>query len=1743
MSGGRLVVLDRAGRDVKQYPLSEGLATLGTDPACDIRVMLPTVSPHHATVVVHANQTVVQSVSEGETLVNGAAVSVAALRHGDVISLGGRHLRWEYADPGRRRPGTHSAQPALCRAGRGRSRRVRPSEPTATNVIVHSHRASMPASTSMKQVAIVQPQRRETGSNNGDKTPQNWTPANSDLSSAHSTPEPTRKSTRPSPKSPQASTTKASQWIELRKSTRASLTPARTRNSPAALTPTRARTTNSNFDTSVTPRPQSSRASITPKQSSRASITPKPQSARASITPARTRATITQIDSSQETITPQSARSSLTQSNKRETITPRRATLTPQNRSVRSRPLLTPQNRSVRNTRPSLTPIQSRSLRVTRPSLTTSRANERKDTSLRLTVLRKTHNRPVKIEAPTSIDHTKQAAIMLMTRHTKSKSPNTSKVSIVVTKPTPVRKTPRSSRGSNIVITPKRSSNYSQGSRKSANRNSSVSVLEINDSDVSTQRRSSSRRSKASISERSPPLPSPKKSALKNPKNHNRKTESIKFDLSNLENETRQSDIVTIDTTNMSNESVSDVSLHYSDTSLSSPSPRRSIHSRSSRIIENAVGSPMNQSIEQNDETITPESPRSRNSSRSSLIMQKALEQSNVSRLSRRFTKTVSEQSWSTTVANQTKTLSPRTSNVESYSIVDLVSVDSNGVSEYNSVASTPTFGTPRSSSRISKSIDPTMTSSTPYNRAPPTKTPLSDSKASVQSASMITPENDENFRPFNSTRKSRASRSRSRINDSDLLLLDDDDSPRTSRRTSKTTASPFVPKSLSVNISSNQDGTITPENEPNNEECTTPVLSIQSLLDSSQGSIASQSYSKKGIKINVKRKTIGVIRSRRKQSDVKSKSFTIRRTARRNQDESGIVTPTSAFIPEPEGVKNKHSTAKKPLSKRSIIDNLNDSDIVKQLFNSPVKRKLSQSMTEFSRHQLFDDDYDIPRKQTRQTTALTGRTPDNSIMNQTQNVTADVFVSPLTTPSSSPNLEGIKRLFAKNTPENDLRNVRGVKGLLRTPRNRRSVKNDLTNVSGVKATFAKAPRNSLSDVRIKELFMQSPRNDLRRVSAVKTVFKSTRKQRSPKNTLEDVGGIKNLFKSSPRNDLRNASGVKDALQIRSPKNDLTDVRGVKRMFRLEKQKYQSDVSGIEQLFHESNLDTTFDLLMGKPPLRTYTKAASGQKPKPKVNTRKAKSLHDSIELITTNVEEWLENQKPKQLQVYSEHTLPIKKRSLVNKSNNESKARLPIKKRVVHSTPMKGQNATMNASELGRVSPIALLADATAGTSQMAEATTVVAQPEPKKRRTKANNTKIESPKNLSPRKARGSKLQALSKIKKEPKSKIVKEKITKQTNIQDTEVENVQPSPTKETPETKLPPRRTRGKAKLTPVKAKASKARQSIPNTINRRQSLVITKKAPIAKPQKQTRNSTKQDLDAVEPTTTRRQKSKVTVVIPKPSPVRRTRRKADEVVIEEKPKRGRKVVEIVEEKPKRGKKVQIEEPKEAKNAKTNKTQELPEVETTKRTRRGAKVEEIEIPKRGKKQPESEVNETVEPVKRGRKNVQIEAIIEEKPKRGRAANKSNVTEKKINKKAEETDVKAEETVVEPKRSRRNNTTVIPAVENVKPKGKMLVKSQSADEVQPKRTRRNQANKSEEKIEEPVVKRPTRGKKAQAESVPPTEGRKRKTIASPAKETGGRAKKLKVTVNSPAKRQTRNKVVQDSQQNTRTRRRGVCS
>ncbi|KAL4711559.1 hypothetical protein ACJJTC_003576 [Scirpophaga incertulas] len=207
MSGGRLVVLDRAGRAVKRYSLETGLATLGSDPHCDIRVMLPSVCRHHATVAVHATQTVVRNVGDGETLVNGVPVSVAALRHGDQLSVGGRVLRWEYLQSVARARGAPSPSPALVVGRRARAaprRHTAAASPTPRSPAVRlalelRHRASHPGNTGGKQVAIVQPQRRDTTEQNdkneetGNKRRSAWT------------------NTGPTP------STKASQWIESRK--------------------------------------------------------------------------------------------------------------------------------------------------------------------------------------------------------------------------------------------------------------------------------------------------------------------------------------------------------------------------------------------------------------------------------------------------------------------------------------------------------------------------------------------------------------------------------------------------------------------------------------------------------------------------------------------------------------------------------------------------------------------------------------------------------------------------------------------------------------------------------------------------------------------------------------------------------------------------------------------------------------------------------------------------------------------------------------------------------------------------------------------------------------------------------------------------------------------------------------------------------------------------------------------------------------------------------------------------------------------------------------------------------------------------------------------------------------------------------------------------------------------------------------------------------------------------------------
>ncbi|XP_063834399.1 serine/arginine repetitive matrix protein 2-like [Ostrinia nubilalis] len=1403
----------------------------------------------------------------------------------------------------------------------------------------------------------------------------------------------------------------------------------------------------------------------------------------------------------------------------------------------------------------------------------------KKHTPLRLTVLRQAqsaHKRQVtKIQAPTQIDHTKQAAIMLMTGHTaKGPSPRGNKTtpSFVAKKRSPAARASRTPRRS-PKAPPTRTS-------KRGSASGSVSILEISDSTQCTTRSGS------------PLLPTPRKSALKGP-GAARKHDSIKFDLSNLEPAPTSDDELT---------------LHYSDTSSTqSPSPRKGIHSRSSRMLEKSLGTSPDVSRRSRSTltAVSPESPR-RKSSRGTLILQKALDASQSDDgYSRRTTRTLTDRSADATVASafRTRTLSPRSpaQNLETYSIVDLVSMDSNesgrSTSVYNSAgsidSSATAFGTPQNSigRRTRSTIDPStlLGSSTPYVK--PTRSSSLKSQGSRKSSiknstnvstrssgparrskSLTTPENSRDTQrhiSVNSTRISRASKSRSRINDTDLMLISSSDisqmedaSPLSSRRVSqKSPQNSPAPTRKSSRRSGGDatpdgsekenQGTSTPQNRHSPEEAGTPVLSIQSLLDSSQSSFASQNSSRKG-RGGSKRKTIGVIRSQpRGRPGVKSKSlsFTARRGLLRLSKDSSLasdktdegapkpsnekmVTPKSAVKLVQEAVKNKHSTAKKPQSKRSIIDDLNESDIVKQLFSSPVKRKLSQSMTEFSRKQLFDDDDDVVvnRRPTRNTIAVANRTPDNSILDRTEPITPEVFVSPIGTPADSPNLSGIKRLFRKNTPNNDLRNVRGVKGLLRTPRTRRSIKNDLSDVAGIKQVFAKSPKNRLSDVRVKEVFAEGPKNDLRRVSGVKSLFRSQKERASPRNDLTDVRGVKNLFqRSSPRNDLRRVSGVKKTMRKNSPKNDLSDVRGVKKLFKGSKARNDlNDVSGVEELFNESGhsvpeSERLFDQLLGKPPIKAvYSKSFAKKTTAPKTRARAAKSLHASIDVITNNVEDWLERELQKRLhkddvpkavskelqklstatvegaeplrtsrvrtstvaraevshsqrkksasELYGAHTLPLKKRSLADAPDTApdgpdapDRLSLPLKKRaVVHSTPVKGRaRTTLNASELGRVSPIQA-----ADTSLRSESTLAISEPKPTKaKRTTKAAVEIEAPKQAakSPPKANASK----SSPRRAPEPRATRARGAKadrsqtQTKKRRTSLVISKKSPVMSP---KPAPRTKRGKAepqpdsplKPQPKQTRGRAAQPPSPKPSPKKTRGKATQpQSPIKSSPKKRGTRKQEDKPATPKRPTRAKVQKASVVVGKPSPKMKPQAKSKseaKVTMSESPKTKRQVAS-------RAAKTQdqVNSPRKSrKTAASEKSVERVEIKSRRRkvespkkspqparTRRAAENE----PKSKRSKAVSESDKNPEPEKKGRKGRKTQ-VVEEKPEPKRTRKTQDESKRTVAKESPKPirsrgrKLEAQESVQSepPTRTRRgkgsDNATVIPEVASRKRK-----------------------------------------------------------------------------------------------------------
>jgi hypothetical protein len=101
------------------------------------------------------------------------------------------------------------------------------------------------------------------------------------------------------------------------------------------------------------------------------------------------------------------------------------------------------------------------------------------------------------------------------------------------------------------------------------------------------------------------------------------------------------------------------------------------------------------------------------------------------------------------------------------------------------------------------------------------------------------------------------------------------------------------------------------------------------------------------------------------------------------------------------------------------------------------------------------------------------------------------------------------------------LRDVRGVRNLLKTPRSPKSPKNDLTDIRGVKRLMT-SPKS-----------VKSPLNDLSDVRGVKRLMTTPQVTRSPKNDITDVHGVKELMETpSPRSDTYGLTDIGNDLRL-----------------------------------------------------------------------------------------------------------------------------------------------------------------------------------------------------------------------------------------------------------------------------------------------------------------------------------------------------------------------------------------------------------------------------------------------------------------------------------------------------------------------------------------------------------------------------------------------------------------------------------
>ncbi|KAE8738164.1 hypothetical protein FOCC_FOCC016362 [Frankliniella occidentalis] len=101
MVHGYITILKKNGADGQQIPVKQSVK-IGRSSHCDVRILVQSVSEQHCLVLVEDGQrALIQNLSStSQTLVNNVSIGKERhpLQHGDIVSVGERSFRWQYAE-------------------------------------------------------------------------------------------------------------------------------------------------------------------------------------------------------------------------------------------------------------------------------------------------------------------------------------------------------------------------------------------------------------------------------------------------------------------------------------------------------------------------------------------------------------------------------------------------------------------------------------------------------------------------------------------------------------------------------------------------------------------------------------------------------------------------------------------------------------------------------------------------------------------------------------------------------------------------------------------------------------------------------------------------------------------------------------------------------------------------------------------------------------------------------------------------------------------------------------------------------------------------------------------------------------------------------------------------------------------------------------------------------------------------------------------------------------------------------------------------------------------------------------------------------------------------------------------------------------------------------------------------------------------------------------------------------------